>query len=295
MELNQRIIETPPRDAASIVLVRDGQRGLEVLLMRRHSNSQVLGGAYVFPGGKLDRDDASPAAQARLDAAPTRLHAALNEPALDADRAAGLFVCALREAFEESGVLFASKDGVPLAESERRHALDAVHAGTSFASVLAQNQWQLDTRSLVPWSRWITPRRPSHTEKRFDTRFFLASMPGGQRAEQDEHEITEARWITPRQGLVQYRDRQIDLIAPQIIGLMHLMGLPDVASALADARSRMPPLIEPHVFDQGDERVLCYPGDPEHPVQTRALPATTRLIWRNQRFHPPEGLDAFLA
>ena len=97
-----------------MVVLREGASGPQVLLLRRHAQSAVLGGAYVFPGGKLERGDSSPATQARLDAPVAALHAALGEAALTPDMAAGLFVAALREALEESGVLLATQTGRPL-------------------------------------------------------------------------------------------------------------------------------------------------------------------------------------
>ena len=107
MELNFEPVTTPPRPAATVVMLRDGDSGLEVFLLKRHGLSDVLGGAYVFPGGKVDRFDAELDMDAHLDQPPQALHAALNEPALDALTAAGLYVAALREAFEECGVRFA--------------------------------------------------------------------------------------------------------------------------------------------------------------------------------------------
>ena len=107
MELNSEFVTAPPRAAATVVMLRDTPEGLEVFLLKRHGNSDVLGGAYVFPGGKVDPADAHMAGH--LDQAPTDLHAALGEAELDLPAAMGLYVAALREAFEESGVLFASE------------------------------------------------------------------------------------------------------------------------------------------------------------------------------------------
>lgn len=294
MELNTATIDTPPRDAASVVLLRDAPPGLEVLLMRRHAQSQVLGGAYVFPGGKLERSDSTPLVLDRLDAQAQALHGALGEPGLTTGVAAGLFVAALREAFEESGVLFASERGAPLNASVAQQAVRDARAGESFNQLLQMHDWQLDTHALAPWSRWITPRRPSVMNRRFDTRFFLAALPSSQQARSDDHEITEARWLTPRAALQQYEAHQIDLAPPQIISLMHLLTFSDVDSALKDARSRPPPLVEPHSLELGAERIMCYPGDPDHPVTGPALPTATRLIWRDRRFQPPEGFSVWL-
>lgn len=294
MEAKDITLDTPPRDAASVLLLRDGAAGLEVLLMRRHANSSVLGGAYVFPGGKLERSDSDRAMQERLDAPAAALHATLGEAALSVDFAAGLFVAALREAFEESGVLLATQAGQPLSADAQHRATAAVRAGTPLAALLAGHDWRLDTHALAPWSRWITPRRPTMMNRRFDTRFFLAAAPSAQDVRHDDHEVTEARWLTPRAALGQYRDQKIDMAAPQIASLMQLLRFADVASALADARTRAPPLVEPHTLDQGSDRILCYPGDPDYPLAAPALPTITRLIWRNQRFVPPEGFEPWL-
>ena len=294
MQLNDTTIDTPPRDAASVVLLREGASGPEMLLLRRHASSQVLGGAYVFPGGKLERSDSAPATQARLDAPAATLHAALGESALNPDVAAGLFVAALREAFEESGVLLATQAGRPPDAGARQRAVAAIRAGTPFDALLVQHDWQLDSRALAPWSRWITPRRPAMMNRRFDTRFFLAAVPDEQEAQHDDHEVTEARWLKPRTALAQYRDRQIDLAPPQIVSLLHLLPFGSVAAALADARTRPPPLVEPHTLQHGAERMMCYPGDPEYPVAAPALTRPTRLVWRDERFQPPEGFGPWL-
>jgi len=107
MQLNSKLITSPPRAAATVVMLRDVPQGMEVFLLKRHGLSDVLGGAYVFPGGKLDRADAELDLAAHLDQSPQSLHASLNEPDIDTLTAASLYVAALREAFEESGVLFA--------------------------------------------------------------------------------------------------------------------------------------------------------------------------------------------
>lgn len=291
MELNHEVIDTPPRDAASVVMLRDGAQGLEVLLMRRHTDSAVLGGAYVFPGGKVDAPDAAPDTLARLDRAPAELHARLGEPALSPEQAAAFYVAAAREAAEESGVLFLQVGAAEIAT----HSADTcarLRAGEPFAALLAEHGARLDTDALAPWSRWITPRRPSVMNKRFDTRFFLAAVPPLQEARHDDFEATEVRWLTPRAALRQYQAHEIDMAPPQIVSLLHLMQYRDVAQAMDDARSRPPPLIEPHPVEDAGGRILTYPGDPAHPVAERALPVTTRLVWRDKRFQPTEGLDA---
>ena len=283
MELNSDIPALPPRDAATVVMLRDGDQGLEVFLVKRHGLSDVLGGAYVFPGGKLDATDCDAAHHAHFDRKPQDLRAALAEPDTEEGIACGLFVAALRETFEESGVLFATgAAGV--------HAAEA--ASHDFHTRLSAKQLLLHTSAVQPWTRWITPRMPSVSSKRFDTRFFIAAMPEGQMAVHDDVEATESAWLQPRTALQQYWDRQIELAPPQIMSLAQLSRHATVASALAEAASRPPPVILPEAFNENGERTICYPGDAGHPVKTRAMPGPLRLHWRNKRFEPEGGFEA---
>lgn len=287
MELNRTLIETPPRDAATVVMLRDAPSGLEVFLLKRHGLSDVLGGAYVFPGGKIDAADAALIPQ--LDQPLAALHGALGEPDTAAELAASCYVAALREAFEESGVLYAhgaSADQVAQATALLRE-------GHGFAEVLTRLGLRLDTRSVLPWSRWVTPKMASVSSKRFDTRFFVAAVPAVQTARHDDHEATESVWVAPRAALEQYRDQLIELAPPQIMSLAHLARHSNVASVLAEARSKRPALVQPEPYDdENGVRVLCYPGDPRHTVRERALPGPTRLRYSSKRFQPEAGFEA---
>ena len=283
MELNSEIPTAPPRDAATVVILRDGAHGLEVFLVKRHGLSDVLGGAYVFPGGKLDAADCAPDTHRHLDQDRAQLHAALGEPGTAPELAGGLFVAALRETYEEAGVLFA-------------HGADA-HTGAAadFHARVLSGSMRLQTQAVHPWSRWITPRMPSVTNKRFDTRFFIAVLPPGQKAAHDNVEATESAWLRPRAALEQYWAREIELAPPQIMSLAHLARYSTAAEAMGQARSQLPPLIMPEAFQENDERIICYPGHPRHPVPARALPGPLQLFWRNKRFEPAGGFDALFA
>ncbi|WP_372827924.1 NUDIX hydrolase [Polaromonas sp.] len=292
MELNLETISTPLRPAATVVLLRDAPAGLEVFLMKRHGLSDVLGGAYVFPGGKVDPADAELDMAAHLDQPLPALHAGLNETDISDSTAAALHVAALREAFEESGVLFAQG---PTATAPAAQAAALLRQGLTFNQMLAQLALRLQTRSILPWSRWITPVRPSVMNKRFDTRFFVAAVPDGQIARHDDFETTESIWLSPRAALQQYWAGQIELAPPQIMSLAHLARHTHVDSALAAARGRRPPLIQPESFDDEDGRVICYPGDARHSVRELALPGPTRLHYRNKRFEPAAGFEALFS
>lgn len=287
MELSDKIITTPPRDAATTVILRDGTSGLEVFLVKRHGLSDVLGGAYVFPGGKLDAADAAVGPD-QLDQTAAPMHTALAEPGLDEVTARSLFVAAAREALEESGVLFA----LSAQPGQGQEAQAMLKSGQGFGAVLGQLGLRLHTEALLPWSRWITPTNPGIVNKRFDTRFFVCALPAYQEARHDDHEATESAWLTPRAALEQYWSRDIELAPPQIMSLAHLARHANVASVLNAARTQAPPVIQPEPFDENGERILCYPGDPRHSVATRALPGPTRLAIRNRRFEPIEGFEA---
>lgn len=288
MDLNRQPSFAPARASATVVMLRDGEGGLEVFLQKRHGLSDVLGGAYVFPGGKVDAEDAETAMHARLDAPPALLRETLGEPDLDEVDAAALYVAAVREAFEEAGVLFAS--GV--AGDAARDAWAMLRTGRSFHEVLEELSLPVMATALRPWSRWVTPIVGGVIRKRFDTRFFLARVPAGQVAVHDNREATESVWLAPREALRQYWDRDIELAPPQIMSLAHLARHRNVDSVMADAAARRPPLIQPEPFELEGKQFVCYPGDANHPVRERALPGPTRLHYMVRRFEPPGGFDA---
>ncbi len=289
IEIHSEEVHTAPLASATVMLLRDSALGPEVLMMRRHGNSNVLGGVHVFPGGKMDGADGE-VAQDLFDQPLQHLLQALQQEDLDAKTAAALYVTALRETFEECGLLLC--DGVAPEVLLQARAL--LSTGQGFMGVLQQLGLPLQTRQLVPWSRWITPRVASLTHKRFDTRFFVARAPQEQEALHDDHEATETVWLSPAQALRQYWDNQIEMAPPQILTLSQLAHFADVAAVLTTARSRPPALIEPSPFDQEGQRVICYPGDPRHPVAERAWSGPTRLTFRNARFEPEGGLAALL-
>jgi 8-oxo-dGTP pyrophosphatase MutT (NUDIX family) len=290
MELNLKAIDTPPRAAATVVMLRDVGAGPEVLLMKRHGLSDVLGGAFVFPGGKLDAADIELDAGRHLDQALPQLFASLHDAELNAAQAAGLYVAAVREAFEEAGVLLAEHTGG--GEPNADQATSLLKAGTPFNTVLSQLGLRLQTRRLVPWSRWITPRVPSVMTKRFDTRFFVAAVAPEQVARHDDYETTESIWLAPRAALQRYWDGDIEMAPPQIMTLAQLSRHTSVESAVAAARTGRPPLIQPESLEDGGTRVVCYPGDACHPVRERAMQGPTRLRWKNKRFEPEDGFES---
>ena len=300
MQLNSEIVTTPPRASATVVLLRDEpQKGLQVFLLRRHTASAVLGGVFVFPGGKLDDADCAPDLHAYLDASPKLLHSALGEPDLSVHTAAGLYVAAVREVLEECGVLYArfavGTSGQNVHDAaQRQHWQRALHGGASFADVLQSAGLCVDTQHLAPWSRWITPIQPSVTNKRFDTRFFMAALPQEQHPIHDNVEAIDSVWLTPRDALDRYWAGEVPLAPPQIMTLVSLLPYAHTREVLAAAKGQTPALVLPEAFDEDGFRNLCYPGDPRHSVAERAMPGPTRLRFVAGRFEPIGGFEEFL-
>jgi 8-oxo-dGTP pyrophosphatase MutT (NUDIX family) len=278
----------PIRPAATVLICRDSAAGPEVLMIQRHALSDVHGGSYVFPGGKVDSADAGLDAQAHLDREPDSLQALLHDQDIDAAAAAAIHVAAVREVFEECGLLFAHG----LDAETLRQAAALAAAGVGFNDMLGRLGLRLDTRALRPWSRWITPAVSlSSPGKRFDTRFFIAKAPSAQDARHDTHEAVHSAWLRPRAALESYWRGEIVLAAPQIMSLAHLGRFESVGAMLAEADSRPPCLVRPCTFEIDGARATAYPGDERHPERARVMPGPLRLLLRGNRLEPPDGFD----
>jgi len=289
IELNHQEVLTPPAPSATVMVLRDSPQGLEVLMVRRHGNSGVLGGVHVFPGGKLDALDCqTPASQ--LEQSAEALTASLGEESLDPATGAGLYVAALRETFEECGLLLHRELPPHVPGQLRQH----VKAGLGFVAAMAQLGLPMQTSSLKPWSRWITPRVPSVTNRRFDARFFVALAPIGQEAVHDDHEVTETVWLRPEAGLRRYWSGELGLVPAQILSLSQLVRYGSAADVMNAASARPPLLIQPEPMQLEGQRVMCYPGDPGHSVKHPLWTGPTRLVFQNNRFEPEGGLAALL-
>lgn len=232
------------RDAATVVILRPGATGgaPEVLLLRRHTRAGFAADAWVFPGGVVDAADRtlSPARWTGVD--PEALAA---RTGVAPDLVVGQHVAAVREAFEESGLLLALHgDGSPVALDEPwvaplRAALNDRQAdAAAFADALAEHDVVLDLGRLTYHSRWITP---VGEPRRYDTAFFLARAPHGQLAAHDRGEITGQRWITARDALQAQRHGLLHVIYPTIRTLEALAehGSLDQLEAVARAQERI--------------------------------------------------------
>jgi 8-oxo-dGTP pyrophosphatase MutT (NUDIX family) len=196
-----------PVPAATVTLVRDGEDGLEVLLLQRNHQSGFVPGHHVFPGGALDGNDESPAIAALCHGLDDgKASAALGL----ASGALAYWVAAIREAFEEAGLLLAYDadggmlgiDGSPGCERFREHRRAVDEGARPFADVLREERLRLATDRLVYFSHWITPIGRS---RRYDTRFFVAQAPLAQEALCDQRETIGHVWIAPAAALAGYR------------------------------------------------------------------------------------------
>lgn len=294
--LNNAVVDTPPRPSSTVLLLRDGAGGLEVLMQRRHERNDVLANAYVFPGGKVDKADSDIEMMSRLDLPAATIHARMADSDLDERGAAVYFAAACREIFEEAGLLLAVRgDGAPVTAQDAEQAMQWLRQGLGFVEVLERFNLTMRASALVPWTRWITPRMPTVMNKRFDVRFFLARSPEGQTAIHDNHEAVESVWLAPRDALARYQARAMMLAAPQLMSLVELARYPSVDAAMHVDAVNWPRLIEPHPFDHEGNRAVAYPGDPLHSNPQRAMPGPTRLVFRDGRFEPFGHYDELLA
>jgi len=235
-----------PVPAATILLLRDGTAGLEVFMVKRHHQVDFVSGALVFPGGKVDATDREEALAEYCDGAQS----------MDAARRA-LMVCAIREAFEESGILLA-RDGSSGAfvGSERlerlaqyRKALDRHEIG--MAQLLRRENLRLALDQLALFAHWITP---ANMPKRFDTLFFAAPSPVGHAGSHDGRESVDSVWIGPEQAIADRKNWNI--VFPTKLNLMKLAGSRSVADAMAAARASQPLTVTPWVEQSAEGPIL---------------------------------------
>ena len=252
--------EAVPHPAATVTLVRDAPGGLEVLLLERSKSLRFMPGAFVFPGGALDPGDSAPGLQAlcvgQKDVAASRV--------LGLERGGlAYWIAAIREAFEEAGILLAYDGEGRLIElngtagerfRKHRQLLDGGRHG-EFGDVLRTEGLRLATDRLRYFGHWITPVT---VPRRYDTRFFLAIVPPHQEASPDRTETVSHVWLAPRDALEQ-RER-LGLRFPTIKTLERIAGCATVADAVAEvvASPAVRPLL-PRITRDG--RTLL-PGEP---------------------------------
>lgn len=256
LQVGRRVAERrPATPSASAIVVRDGPDGLEVFMLERHIETDFAGGALVFPGGKLEAQDTGIDPSLTKGLAPDRLRAQVG--ARDDAEALGLVVSAVREAYEEAGVLFAvGPDGQPVdaatlrsdAFLTARRRLASRDDAYDWRPFLAQHGLVLDLGACVFFSWWVTPEG---LHRRYDTRFFVAQVPASQAEvlRHDDVEMTSSLWLRPQDALEAGRDGRFTVIYPTRKNLEALAGYPSAGALLTAAaagqtdRRRLQPVI----------------------------------------------------
>jgi len=232
-----------PLPAATLVLMRDGAEGIEVLLATRHDESGFAAGATVFPGGKVDAGDRDLAGTA---GDPFR-------------------VAAIRETFEECGILLARRSAGPdmLSAAMVAEISAEPSRASGFTTLVARSGITLSTDSLVPFAHWITP---SDRPKRFDTRFFLAPAPAGQVAQHDGREATTVHWLTVEGAIAAARREEIKLVLPTRLNLLKLGRSKTVAEALETARHADVVTVQPEIVATSEGPAFRIPAAADYGV-----------------------------
>lgn len=252
----------PIRNAATVMLVRDGTDGVEVFVLKRTLNAAFAAGAYVFPGGAVDPEDGAPEVEdlclGRTDAEASAL--------LGIERGGlAYWVASVRECFEEAGVLlavdadgdvirFEESDGTLERFATHRDALNDRNNPTKLLDIVRAEALRLATQDMHYVSHWITPVGEA---RRFDTRFFVTATPPQQEPLHDDNELVDSLWVNPAAALQMVERRELMMIPPTVANIRYLARFATVADLLADA-ARMPPpeAIQPKlVYDDNGKLV----------------------------------------
>ena len=245
----------PVRDAATVVLLRDGADGIEAWLLTRVSAMAFAAGMSVFPGGRVDPADVGlPVAGGDLARLAERFHC-------DVETARGLVGAAVRETFEETGVLLS----VPVADLSGARA-DVEHGRVSFGELLRANGLSVDGAALHPWARWVTP---ANEVRRYDTRFFVAAMPDAAVAQDVTTESSEAAWVPVGRAIEQAQRGERGLMPPTLVTLSSLLAFDSVTEVIAAADERDLAAVRPQVRIDGESVTVELPDGTLVPIPQR--------------------------
>lgn len=239
--------------------------GIEVLMVRRTGTARFAPGAYVFPGGRVEGVDCSPTMELRCSGLDRRGAFGRMPDADSSEGALGAWVAALRETFEEVGILLAcDADGTLLGTDTPEDARFAVyrrqlHAGqVSLDQLLDKEQLRLALDRVLYFGHWITPEAAAI---RYDVRFFVAAAPLGQAATHDGIELTGHRWVQPRKALSESDAGDFPMVLPTRMMLRELAGFQTVEDALRSAASKTIPSILSTIVLRSGERIEVMPDE----------------------------------
>jgi 8-oxo-dGTP pyrophosphatase MutT (NUDIX family) len=277
----------PARLASTVVLLRPSASRFDVFLVKRHDRMTFMGGAHVFPGGRVDDADRGDASDDICDGAAGAI-GAMN--GVDPSTAIGHHVAAIRELFEEAGVLLARRHNgriVDFHEPEeaarfRAYRHELATGTRSMRDVARREHLRLALDALVYFAHWVTPEIEA---RRFDTRFFLSAVPAGQEPVHDDEETIDSVWIDPADAVEQCRRDAIALPPPTWTTLRTLSRFGNIDELTEWARRRPVVRVQPWFVTSEDVTMLTLPGDPLFPpIDGFETPAETRFVLDNGRW-----------
>jgi 8-oxo-dGTP pyrophosphatase MutT (NUDIX family) len=225
-----------PKSASTVILLRSGENGdIEVFLTRRPEAMDFLGGAYVFPGGTVRKDDYSENVIKRCRGITPAAARNILGAHLKPEVALGHWIAGIREVFEEIGVLFTDGEIEFASRTSdlERHRRHIVRRESTFMGMLESENLFIDAGALVYFSHWLTPEEFA---MRFDTRFFIAVLPQGQTPLQVSEEVADSLWISPERALKLYAERKLPMIFPTYSSLRTLADFETVESVWKEYR-----------------------------------------------------------
>jgi 8-oxo-dGTP pyrophosphatase MutT (NUDIX family) len=255
-----------PRHASTVVLLRNHPDGMQAYLLRRTMTMAFAAGMYVFPGGSVDPRDQSLDDSRWIGPPPSQWAGLLSA---DAELAKALVCAAVRETFEESGVLLAGADADSIVddttgESWEADRLALIDRSLSFASMLERRGLVLRADLLRPWAHWITPE---FEPKRFDTRFFVAALPAGQRTRDVGGEADRVAWVRPAEALAAAESGEMGMLPPTAFTLSEISSYDGIEAVLAAGDQRdIKPVLPKLIVTDDDEARLLLPHDEGYPA-----------------------------
>jgi 8-oxo-dGTP pyrophosphatase MutT (NUDIX family) len=269
----------PTRPASTVVLLRPADP-FEVFLVRRSDSIAFMGGAHVFPGGRVDEDDRLHDIDA-LSVGAEAVAARISD--VPRDVAIAHHVAAVRELFEEAGVLLARPLDAELMPTLEQYRRDLLAGTITFADIIRREQLRLALDELAYFAHWVTPEIET---RRFDTRFFIARAPEGQTPVHDAGETSHSEWLAPMAAIERCRSGIISLPPPTWTTLSMLSRFGSIDEVLTWAREKPIPRVQPRFERHGEQTLLFYPGDPMYPAVEGFDATETRFLLENRRWRP---------
>jgi 8-oxo-dGTP pyrophosphatase MutT (NUDIX family) len=295
-----------PKKAATVILLRNKEpQGFEIFLLKRHEKSSFMGGNFVYPGGRVDRDDGSLKICTLSKGITFEEAQKILGGTFSPEESFAHWIAAIRELFEEAGVLLAYDQKGNLFQLRNRderekflHYRESLQKSGSTICEMAQKEKLLFALDLLHYyAHWITPEARS---ERFDTRFFLARYPLGQEASHDQKETTAGAWITPQKALEENLKGEVVLSPPTLKTLEDLSRFKTIEEIFASLRNREIRHILPVLTKISSGPLIIFPWDPEYEIFHKGeIPVhldhgqpsqpgdnTTRLLMKEGRWFP---------